>query len=265
MKVLISNDDGFYSPGIWKAAEALKPIAEVFVCCPDREQSGVGTCLTLHAPIRADSRAPLVEGVTAYAVEGTPADSVILALESLVGPVDLVVSGINNGANMGEDVLVSGTCGAALQGYVRGYNAIAISIVSLHPQHYGPTVSLLRALAEEVVSGDLAKPLFLNVNVPDRAAGSLSGIEITHMGRRSYTEVVKEGDDGKRKWYWIARSKPVHHESEGADVSAVLAGRVSITPLQTVLTNHEALPGLRSVVKDLARALAPAEGPSAAD
>ena len=258
VKVLISNDDGIHSPGLWQVARALAPLAQVFVCAPDREQSGVGTCLTLHAPIRANQVTPQVEGVTAYSVEGTPGDSVILALEHLVGPVDLVISGINSGSNMGEDVLVSGTVGAALQGYVRGYNAIAISVTALSPHHYGPATGLLRSLATRLTSDSLPKPLFLNINLPDQPADRLAGVEITRMGQRSYTEVVKEGEDGKRKWYWIARSKPVLHEEEGSDVSAVARQCVSITPLHTVLTADEALPALRGLQAELAQALAAA-------
>ena len=131
MKVLITNDDGIRSPGLWAAVEALKDAGEIFVVAPDREQSGVGASLTLHAPIRASEVPPAVKGgmndIRAYSVEGTPADCCVLALEKLAGPVDLLVSGINQGSNLGEDILISGTIGAALQGYVRGYPSIAIS------------------------------------------------------------------------------------------------------------------------------------------
>jgi len=258
VKVLISNDDGIHSLGLWHVARALAPIAQVFVCAPDREQSGVGTCLTLHSPIRANQVTPQVEGVTAWSVEGTPGDSVVLGLEHLVGPVDLVVSGINNGSNMGEDVLVSGTVGAALQGYVRGYNAIAISVYALSPQNYGPATALLRGLAVALNRDSLPRPLFLNINLPDLPADGLAGVEITRMGQRSYTEVVKVGEDGKRKWYWIARSKPVLHEMEGSDVSAVARQCVSITPLHTALTAEESLPALQGLREKLLEALAAA-------
>jgi len=137
LKILAINDDGVYSPGLWAAVEALRDVAEVVVVAPDREQSGVGTAITLSQPIRATKVVPRVSGIDTYAVEGTPSDSAIVALESLIeGPVDLVVSGINQGANMGNDVFISGTMGAALQGFFRDIPAIAISVAALRDVHF---------------------------------------------------------------------------------------------------------------------------------
>lgn len=257
MKVLVSNDDGIYSPGLWAVVEALRDTAEVFVVAPDRDQSGVGTCVTLQHLVRATAVPPAVPGVPTYAVEGTPSDAVILALEMLVGPVDLVISGINQGANLGEDVLVSGTVGAALQGYVRNTNSIAISVTALHNVTYAAATALLRHLAQRLGRHPLPQPLLLNINLPNLPPEKLQGVEVTELGQRSWMEVVKEGDDGRRKYYMISRNRPVHQEAEGSDVRAVRQQKVSITPLHTRLTFKEALEPLREALADLAGALRP--------
>ena len=260
VRILLSNDDGIYSPGLWAAVAAVRDLGQPYVVAPDREQSGVGTCVTLHHPVRATPVAPMVAGVPTWAVEGTPADSVILALEMLVGPVDLVISGINQGANLGEDVLVSGTVGAALQGYVRHTNALAISVTAIQDVHTGAAAWLLRHLAVRLGEDSLPRPILLNINLPNVPLEQLQGIEVTELGQRSWMEVVREGEDGRRKYYWISRNRPVHHEVEGTDVWAVRRQRVSITPLHTRLTFHDAVPPLREVVAEVARGLRPAAG-----
>jgi 5'-nucleotidase len=258
MKFLVTNDDGIYSSGLRAAVEALRGLGEVVVVAPDREQSGIGTAITLHAPIRANPLPPTIsglDGVTTYAVEGTPADSVILALEKIIGPVDLLVSGINNGANLGEDVLVSGTVGAALQGYLRGVTSIAISVTALRDVHYGVATRLLKALVGRLSTGSLPRPLLLNINLPNLPLERIEGLEVTRMGRRSFMEVVQEGEDGRRKYYWIARSRPLHEEIEGTDVWAVRHSRISLTPLGTHLTALEQMPALEGLCRELGRHL----------
>ena len=137
--ILATNDDGVYAPGLWASVQALREVGDVVVAAPDREQSGVGTAITLNNPVHVREVMPLIEGVRAYAVEGTPADSTILGVESLVGEkIDLVVSGINPGANMGNDVFISGTVGAALQAFFRGIPAIAVSVTALKDVHFHP-------------------------------------------------------------------------------------------------------------------------------
>ncbi|MFQ5861371.1 MAG: 5'/3'-nucleotidase SurE [Dehalococcoidia bacterium] len=257
MKILVSNDDGVDAPGLWAAAESLRPAGEVVVVAPDREQSGVGTAVTLHGPVRIRPVAAPVEGVTAFAVEGTPADSVIVALERLVGPVDLVVSGINQGANLGEDVVVSGTVGAALQGYVRGVNAIAISVTSIKKVRLEVASRLLRLLAPHLGEDSLPRPLFLNINLPNEPLHKIQGIKVTRMGQRSYLETVKEGRDSRRTYYWISRNRLVMQEQEGTDVWAVKHSHISITPLQVQLTAHQQLPALQELCQALNRGLRP--------
>ena len=216
MKILAVNDDGIHSPGLWAAVEALRSVAEVVVVAPDREQSGVGAAITLSQPIRVREIAPPVEGVPTYAVEGTPADSAIVALESLIEkPVDLVISGINSGANMGNDVFISGTLGAALQGYFRNIPAVAISVAALRDVHFEAAAKAARLIAQAVAEGRLTSPLLLNVNLPNVPLEKIKGVSLTRLGRRTYMDVVKEGDDGRRKYYWIARDRPEWVVGEG--------------------------------------------------
>lgn len=252
MRILLTNDDGIHAPGLWEAAKALLPLGQVLVCAPDREQSGVGGSITLQIPVRVTPFPTRVDGVEAYTVEGTPADAVIIATEVLwERPPDLVVSGINQGSNLGEDVLLSGTVGGALQGWFRGIPSIAISLCTLNNFIFVPSVLLLRLLAQQVGEGAIPRPILLNVNVPNLPLEKLEGVEVTRLGRRSYAEVVRHGDDGRRKWYWIARSRPVWETVEGTDVWAVRHHRVSITPLTTDLTAHNLLPTLEGLAKAL--------------
>ena len=198
LKVLITNDDGVNSPGLWAAAQAMAQAmmepGEIFVVAPDRDQSGVGASLTLRSPLRVREILPAVGGggasVRAFSVEGTPGDATVLALESLVGPVDLVVSGINNGSNLGEDVLISGTVGAALQGYVRGYPSVAVSVGAVTDTPYDVAAAFLGVLSRELANGLSLPVSLMNVNVPNRPAGEIAGIRVTKLGRRSYTESV---------------------------------------------------------------------------
>ncbi|MDA0988013.1 MAG: 5'/3'-nucleotidase SurE [Chloroflexi bacterium] len=258
MKILAINDDGVYAPGLWAVVEALQDVAEVVVVAPDREQSGVGTAITLSRPIRATEVVPLVDGIKTYAVEGTPADSAILALESLVeGPVDLVVSGINQGSNMGNDVFISGTMGAALQGFFRGIPTIAISVAALKNLHFAPAARVARLLAQGVADGKLVPPLLLNINLPNVPLEKIKGVSLTHLGQRTYMDVVKEGDDGRRKYYWITRERPGWVLEKGLDIWAVRRRRISITPIHTDLTSNTISREIRGLTRDIRQAFRP--------
>ena len=282
LKILLTNDDGIHAPGLWAAAQALARVGELFIVAPDREQSGVGAALTLHAPVKVQTipvdgrlgRAAVVAAdtadagdgvaalhpVTAFSVEGTPGDSCILGLERLAGPVDLVVSGINSGSNLGWDVLVSGTVGAAWQGYMRGYPTIAISVGSVQNPRFDGAAALLGRLAEKltapaagaapplgsafpssgVVSSTAREPLLLNVNVPSLPPEQIAGLEITRPGGRSYGEAVREEGVGHQKRYWIARNRPVMADNgPGTDMHAARNNRISITPMRLDLGSPE--------------------------
>lgn len=257
MKILVTNDDGIYAPGLWAAVEALKGMGDVVVVAPDREQSGVGPSVTLHSPVRSVEVVPPLEGIHTYAVEGTPADSVIVALEALVEKVDLLVSGINSGFNLGEDVLVSGTVGAVLQGYFRGIPSLAVSVGSLHATDFRAATLVLAALAQEVAEGGLPKSVLLNVNLPPVAPNQIKGIDVTRLARRKYADTVRQGDDGKRKYYWITRTRPAWEVEEGTDVWSVRHRRVSLTPLQTDMTAAASLTAMAGLPERLQQLFSP--------
>lgn len=295
LKILLTNDDGIHAPGLWAAAQALARVGELFIVAPDREQSGVGAALTLHAPVKAvavaadgrlgraavvaadtaDAQDPVetLHPVTAFSVEGTPGDSCILGLEKLAGPVDLVVSGINSGSNLGWDVLVSGTVGAAWQGYVRGYPTIAISVGSVQNPRFDGAADLLRRLAQRLTAPPAAdkapaagggrEPLLLNVNVPSLPPELIAGIELTRPGGRSYGEAVREEGFGPQKRYWIARNRPVMADNgAGTDMYAVKSNRISITPMHLNLGHQQQMPLLAELLGDV---LGTAAGPGRVD
>ena len=261
MKILLTNDDGVHAPGLWAAVRALRPIAEVFVVAPDREQSGAGSSLSLRAPVRVHQMLPdsMIGGegngphpVVAYAVEGTPADCCVLGLERVVGPVDLVVSGINAGSNLGWDVLISGTVGAAIQGYVRGYPAIAISVGSVQDPRFEEAAALLQLVGQQVASAPEAFRSLLNINVPNLPRDQIKGIQVTRLGGRSYAESVREEKIGPQRRYWIARDRPVGQDgTQGTDLWAMKNHRISITPLQLNLAHQEQIPVLESLLAGL--------------
>lgn len=254
MKILVTNDDGISSPGLWAAVEALSPLGELFVVAPDREQSGVGASLTLHMPVRAEKITPPVsgDGVQAFSVEGTPGDCCVLALEHLVGEVDLVVSGINKGSNLASDVILSGTVGATLHSYLRGYPSIAISVAALKNTRFDVASPLLAVLANELDQSGLDEPFLINVNVPNDPLDAIAGIEITRLGRKSWTETVREGEDSRRKYYWISRNRATgEEETAGTDVWSVQNHNISITPLDFDLTRSDQIHTLSMAVKNV--------------
>jgi 5'-nucleotidase len=236
-------------------------VGEVCVVVPDREQSGIGAALTLHHPVYARSvptGAYLNEvgehpnPISAHIVEGTPGDSCILGLEQLIGKVDLVVSGINTGSNLGWDVLVSGTVGAALQGYVRGYPTIAISVGSVLNPQFDVAADFLQLTASQLDKASTPDLFFLNINVPSVALDQINGVQVTRLSGRSYSESVRSEGTGHQQRYWISRNRPVHNDnSEGTDAWALKNKRISITPLQLNLTHQEQVPDIEAFIGDI--------------
>ena len=261
MKILLTNDDGISAPGLWAAADALRQAGEVFVVAPHKEQSGVGAALTLRSPVRvtAEPVEPKLSGssnglypVTAYSVEGTPGDSCILGLESLVGGVDLVVSGINAGSNLGWDVMVSGTVGGAIQGYVRGYPTIAISVGAIINPQFEGAGRLLRMMAQRLSDSPLRSSCFLNVNVPSVALDRIGGLRVTQMGGRSYGETVREEGAGEDKRYRISRNRPMFGQPmDGTDIWALKNNYISISPLQISLGHQEQAPEIEDLLRGI--------------
>ena len=214
MRILVSNDDGVLAPGLWALVSELKDIAEVAVVAPDREQSATGTSVTLRQPLRVQQVTPPVADVKALSVEGTPGDSVILALEKLLDKkTDLVISGINQGLNTGDDILISGTVGAALQGYLRNLPAIAVSIPVNNPC-WENAARLTRLLAEKIDSGKIPGDVFLNVNLPDLPLAEIRGIRLSHPAHKTHIDTVEEGHDGRRKYYWLVRRQQNNNTAE---------------------------------------------------
>ncbi|MFC2011056.1 5'/3'-nucleotidase SurE [Chloroflexota bacterium] len=238
MKILVTNDDGILAEGLWTLVKELKNIAQVVVVAPDREQSAIGTAITLSQPLRAQRVRPVVPEVEAYSVQGTPADSVILALEKLVkNEVALVISGINQGLNLGNDVLISGTVGAALQGYLRGLPALAISM-SAGDNHYLDNAARLAVLlTEKIYSNVLPTNVFLNVNLPDLLPSEIKRAIVTHLASESHIDTVEEGHDGKREYYWLVHQGINKNRDASTDMGAIEQGSISITPLHAYFNN----------------------------
>ncbi len=241
--ILISNDDGFDAPGIVALAEALADLGEVWVVAPDREQSAKSHSISLDRPLRADERGP-----SQWAVEGTPADSVYLALHHILPrrPA-LVASGINHGYNLGSDFFYSGTVAAAVEGAVRGVPAFAISLERGDSRGIEQAARFAHALAHAILSEGLPAKTLLNVNVPNRA--ELQGYRWTRLGQRAYRDQVEVRTDLRgQRYFWIGGPEIEVEDAPGSDGQAVRAGVVSITPLDLDLTSHTllgALPGWR--------------------
>jgi len=241
MRVLVTNDDGIFAEGLWALVKGLKSIAQVIVVAPVKEQSAVGTAVTLSHPLRVQKVSLIVSEVETYSVEGTPSDCVILALEKLIKrKVDLVVSGINHGLNLGDDALISGTVSAALQGYLRGFPALAISVAAVDSLYLDNAAKLATLLAEKVGSGVLSSNILLNVNLPDLPLAQIRGAQITQLASKSHINTVEEANDGRRQYYWLVRQKTDKVADNQTDIWAVERGDISITPLHTSLLNRSA-------------------------
>ncbi len=240
MKILISNDDGYQAPGIVALYEALKDVAEVEVVAPEHNNSAKSNALTLHSPLYVH-RAP--NGFR-Y-VNGTPADCVHIALTGLLGyRPDLVVSGINNGANMGDDTIYSGTVGAAMEGYLFGIPAIAFSQTEKGWKHLDAAAERARTLVQQMLAQQMvgAKPWLLNVNIPCLPLAQLRPMKVCRLGRRHAAEpVITQTSPRGETMYWIGAAGPALDESEGTDFHATAHGHIAVTPLKVDLSDHEAL------------------------
>ncbi len=245
MIILISNDDGIHAPGLAALAEGLAPLGKVMVVAPDRERSAVGHAVTLHRPLRLRQVRE-----NWYSVDGTPTDCVHLGIHGLLQcPPDLLVSGINSGGNLGDDLTYSGTVSIALEGCLFGVPSLAVSLVAREGFQFGPASSIARTMAEAVIEHGLRPGIFLNVNVPNVSSmEDIRGIRMTRQGQRIFGNGVVEGRDPRgRPLYWIgARELGYVQEDIGTDVEAIAHGCVSVTPIRTDLTDHVFLEELRS-------------------
>ncbi len=254
MHVLVSNDDGVDAPGIRVLAEALAGLGAVTVVAPDRDRSGASNSLTLDQPIRVTR---LENGF--YRVAGTPTDCVHLALAGLLeSEPDIVVSGINNSANLGDDVIYSGTVAAAMEGRFLGLPAIAVSLASRDHKavHFETAARAALAIIEQLQVSPLPADTILNVNVPDRAWGEIEGFEVTRLGHRHRSEpCIAQTDPRGRPIYWIGPPGPAQDAGPGTDFNAVNRGHISITPIHVDLTRYQALERVAGWVAALAAKL----------
>lgn len=238
MKILVSNDDGYFAPGITLLAEALRQLGEVTVFAPERDRSGSSNSLTLDRPLTL-RRAP--NGF--FSVNGTPTDCVHIAVTGVLDfTPDIVVSGINLGANMGDDTIYSGTVAAAAEGYLLGIPALAISLSSKAGEHFESAIDIAVQLVERFGRDPLTEPVLLNVNVPDVELARLRGIEVTRLGRRHKAEpVIKLQTPRGETAYWIGPAGGAQDAGPGTDFYAVENCKVSVTPLRLDLTHNAQL------------------------
>jgi len=239
MKILVTNDDGIHAPGIIALADSLAGVGEVAVVAPDRERSAVSHALTLHHPLRAECIAP-----GRFSVDGTPTDCVNLGIHSLLDfHPDLVVSGINRGANLGDDVTYSGTVAAAMEATLMGIPAFAVSLACRETHgDYRAAAAFAARLAKLVMANGLPRDTFLNVNVPDIAPDRLQSPMVTAQGKRRYEgTIVDKVDPRGRSYYWIGTADLDFVDIDGSDFAAISRGHISITPLHLDLTNHRSI------------------------
>lgn len=241
MHILLSNDDGYRAPGLVAMAAALSESDAITVVAPERDRSGSSNSLTLERPLRVQTGD---NGF--YFVNGTPTDCVHLAITGLLDDEpDMVVSGINSGANMGDDVLYSGTVAAAMEGRFLGLPAIAVSMTSYDPQHYATGVKAIANIIDRLRHESLPQTSILNVNVPDVPWPQINGFKITRLGNRHKSEgVIKQTDPRGDPMYWVGPPGAAQDAGDGTDFHAVEHRFISITPLQIDLTRYDSLQSL---------------------
>lgn len=232
-RILITNDDGIHSPGLKALQQALSKLGKTVTVAPDRDNSAVSHSLTMNRPLK------VVElGADLFTVDGTPTDCVALALKKILKePPDLLVSGINSGVNLGDDISYSGTVSAAIEGTMYGIASIAISVGGEPPFDYRAAEKIAKCMAEKVLVSKLPENTLLNINVP--SGESIKGIKVTRQGRRLWENSIHETLDPRgNTHYWIGGGTPLSDPNEDTDVHVFTAGHVSITPIQLDLTNH---------------------------
>jgi len=243
VRILVSNDDGYFAPGITLLAEALKSLGEVTVVAPERDRSGASNSLTLDRPLSV-RRAP--SGF--FFVNGTPTDCVHIAVTGLLDFMpDVVVSGVNFGANMGDDTIYSGTVAAATEGFLLGIPSMALSLASKEGRNFEAAIGVALQMVERLGRAPFGEPVLRNVNIPDRPAGELRGIEVTRLGKRHKAEpVVKITTPRGEPAYWIGPAGGAADAGPGTDFHAVENARVSVTPLRLDLTHSAQLEPTRA-------------------
>jgi 5'-nucleotidase len=248
LPILLTNDDGLLSPSLLPLWEELKELEEIAIVAPSEERSASSHSVTLHQPLVV--RETFLGGrVKAFAVDGTPADCVMLSARALLKDIKLVISGINIGPNLGWDIFYSGTVGAAREGAMQGISSFSISLnCQGEGKHLDTAIFVAKKLTSFLLQNPLPPYTFLNVNVPDVKREDLKGVELTRLGKRTYPSPIRKiYKEGNKFVYWIGGETPVDELEEGTDVYAVAQGKVSITPLGLDLTSEKAFSPLRNV------------------
>jgi len=241
LRILVTNDDGIAAPGLRALIEALIPVGEVVVCAPEREQSCAGHAINLHKPLR---RKPvdLGLGVVAYSCSGTPADCVSLGRYGEASPPDLVVAGINAGANLGEEVYYSGTVAAAMEACLQGLRSMAVSVTAYTDCDFSGAAEFVRAFAPLYATASIPEGVLLNINVPSLPPSHIVGVRTTRLGRRAYTNLLEMRSDPRgRPYFWYHGEATELDSSHGTDIAAVQARQVSVTPVRFDVTAQDAL------------------------
>lgn len=243
MRILVTNDDGIHSPGIAALAKALAAIGEVWIVAPDRERTAVAHAVTLHKPLRLHRQGPRT-----YVVNGTPVDCVNLALLKVMPkPPAIVVSGINKGVNLGDDVMYSGTVSAAMEGTILGIPSVAVSQEGLDTFRFNVGASYAVRVVRLVLAHGLPEETLVNVNIPNRPRRGIKGVRVTCLSRRRFhNPIIEKLDPHGRKYYWIAGERISWSRSKDADHEAIEEGFVSITPIRLDCTHHEVLDRFRA-------------------
>lgn len=238
MHILVTNDDGVASQALRQLRANLAPFGRVTIIAPDRNQSATSQALTLHRPLRIHPVEPDV-----YSVDGTPTDCVMVAFHGhLIERPDFVVSGINHGPNMGEDVFYSGTVAAAIEGVLQGVPAIAASLVTRQPTDFAEPAASVGRIVRQLLDRGMPERMLLNLNYPFRPMSEIAGLELTRLGSRVYQDtLVKKVDPRGRDYYWIGGEDPVWRPEPGTDFHAVHQGRVSVTPMRLDLTDDASI------------------------
>jgi 5'-nucleotidase len=240
MNILVTNDDGIDAVGIKTLVDSLKPFGNIYVVAPDSEKSAVGHGITMHQPLRVKQMDSFGSGIKAWSISGTPSDCVKIGVEHLLGErPDMLVSGINNGGNLGTDVLYSGTVSAAVEGALHRIPSIALSLAGKGPLRYDVASHYVPGLVKEILGhGELSKSL-LNINIPSVEVEEVRGIKITELGVQRYkNSFVKREDPMGRDYYWMSGTPEQLENREESDVIAIANNHISVTPLQFDLTNY---------------------------
>lgn len=252
MRILVTNDDGIHSPSFWVLAAKLKSIARVVAVAPDKEQSASGTAVSLQQPLRVKRIVPVVPDIEAYSVEGTPCDSVILALGKLIkGNVDFLVSGINQGHNLGDDIFISGTVGAALQGYLRGLPALAISVAATDNSNWVNAALFAKLLIRMVNTQNLPREVFFNINFPDLPLSNIKGVKIAQPAHKTHINTINKGHDGVSEYYWLVRKKQKNYTNKNTDIQVLEKGYITLTALHNTIFRRRIIGITSSLCSDL--------------